>query len=891
MSRMGSRVVPGFIWLVAASALVGSIGIGAQGDAVDAARNYVNQNRQSMGLSGSDVGDIVVSSSVKDDHNGLTHVYFQQHYRGIGVFNGILNVSVMSDGTVLASGNRFVANIAAAAGGQQPRKAATEAATDAAGHLNLRPSGPFHVVALRGGPSQATTLSEAGIAERPIEASLTWVTTETRRVRLAWKVEIDAVGGDHWWQALVDAVTGESLGIVDLVVSDSVDAIVAGVARPAVDAAALPSFDPTDGAVYNVFPLPFESPSDGDRALVSNAADPLPSPLGWHDTDGAPGAEFTTTRGNNVHAYTDVDANNVADPGSEADGGAALIFDFPLDLSQNPPTYRPAAVTNLFYWNNIVHDVMYRYGFTEAAGNFQVNTYGRGGVGGDDVRAEAQDGSGTNNANFGTPVDGLRPRMQMFVWTHPLPNLVTINAPLSIGGDYVASGAVFGPTPAAVGPRTGAVALVNDGFGSSTSDGCEAFAGFPAGAIALVDRGTCSFVVKVANAQSAGASAVIVANNAPGRPITMGGSAPAVTIPSVMVSLDDGDLFKANLPANATVRANPLTSINRDSDLDAGVIAHEYGHGISNRLTGGPAIVSCLNNAEQMGEGWSDWLALTLTTRPSDTATTARGIGSYLVYEPPGGGGIRPTPYSTDMAVNPSTYASVANTATISQPHGIGYVWNTMLWEVYWNLVDRYGYNANIYDAWDTGGNNLAVQLVMDGMKIQSCQPGFVDGRNAILAADVALTGGANRCEIWRGFAKRGLGFSASQGDSTSRTDGVEAFDLPASCTAATFGGFTPPVEAAPVLNLANAGSTVPIKFTLEGDLAGIDSQAIDCSTLVPTGAAPSPLATRGDTGLSQDGTSYHVNWQTDPAWAGSCRRLTVRVPAASDAVAYFQFH
>src|SRR4030095_909843 len=143
--------------------------------------------------------------------------------------------------------------------------------------------------------------------------------------------------------------------------------------------------------------------------------------------------------------------------------------------------------------------------------------------------------------------------------------------------------------------------------------------------------------------------------------------------------------------------------------------------------------------------------------------------------------------------------------------------WNTMLWEVYWNLVDRYGYNANVYAGWNTGGNNLALQLVMDGMKFQPCSPGFVDGRNAILAAESALTGGVNQCEIWRGFAKRGLGFSASQGLSTSRTDGVEAFGLPASCTAATFDGSHPPIEAAPTLNEVNAGATVSVKFTLAG--------------------------------------------------------------------------
>ena len=166
-----------------------------------------------------------------------------------------------------------------------------------------------------------------------------------------------------------------------------------------------------------------------------------------------------------------------------------------------------------------------------------------------------------------------------------------------------------------------------------------------------------------------------------------------------------------------------------------------------------------------------------------------------------------------------------------------------------------------------------------------------MDGRNAILQADVALTGGANACEIWRGFAKRGLGFSASQGLPTSRTDGVQAFDLPASCTASTFGGFHPPVEAAPMLNAVNAGSVVPVKFTLAGGGSpAIDSQPVDCTTLAPTGEAPSALDSPGGTGLTQHDTEYHINWQTSAAWAGSCRRVTLRVPAASNPVAYFRF-
>ena len=132
------------------------------------------------------------------------------------------------------------------------------------------------------------------------------------------------------------------------------------------------------------------------------------------------------------------------DPGSDPDGGLALVFDFPLNLDVRPLDSQPAIVTNLFYWNNIVHDVTYNYGFDEASGNFQVNNYGKGGLGNDDVRAEAQDGSGRNNANFGTDVDGLRPRMQMFEWRSSAPNPITVHPPSPIAGTYFGPMAGFG---------------------------------------------------------------------------------------------------------------------------------------------------------------------------------------------------------------------------------------------------------------------------------------------------------------------------------------------------------------------------------------------------------------------------------------------------------------
>ncbi|HWJ07262.1 MAG TPA: M36 family metallopeptidase [Steroidobacteraceae bacterium] len=854
------------------------------------ALDYLKSQRQAMGLNGSDIREAAIASSVLSKHSGVTHVYLQQYYRGIEVWNGVVNVNVTGQGKVISSGNRFVPDIAAAVGGQNARKSAVEAAHAAAGHLKLNTRKPLEVVERKGGLNQAVKLSNGGIAARPIEARLVWLPT-AGNVRLAWAVEIEQATGGGWWYAFVDAESGESLGRESLVTEDSARSIADAIARPAGSPAALPAFAPIDGSAYRVFPIPLESPTDGERSLVTGAANPDASPFGWHDTNGAAGPEFTRTRGNNVHAYADVDNNNQPDPGSDPDGGPSLTFDFPLDFNLRPFDSQAAMVTNLFYWNNIVHDVTHNYGFDEASGNFQVNNYGRGGTGNDDVRAEAQDGSGRNNANFSTGVDGQRPRMQMFEWRSADPNPITVAAPSPIAGTYYGPMAGFGESLVTTGPITGQVVLVSDTI-APASDGCEPFVGFPAGAIALVDRGNCNFTVKVKNAQNAGARATIVVNNIAGPATAMGGTDPTVTIPSVMVTLNDGTLLKANAPFEATLADGTGGAPDRDSDLDAGIIAHEYGHGISNRLTGGRTTASCLNNAEQMGEGWSDWFGMTLTTSPSDRPSTRRGVGTYVSFQPADGLGIRPTQYTTDMSVNPSTYAWVADTVNISQPHGIGYVWNSMLWEMYWNLVDRHGYNADIYAPWASGGNNLAFQLVMDGMKLQPCRPGFVDGRNAILVADVALTGGKNQCEIWRGFAKRGLGFSASQGSSNDRADGVEAFDLPAACAAATFGSFKQPIAAAPSINNWAAGDVVPVKFDAAGSTATmqIDSQTVECSTLEITGAAPTVIASPGSSTLVKKGNEYRVNWQTDAAWAGTCRRLTVRIPSAADAVAYFWF-
>ncbi|NRA93414.1 MAG: T9SS type A sorting domain-containing protein, partial [Psychroserpens sp.] len=137
---------------------------------------------------------------------------------------------------------------------------------------------------------------------------------------------------------------------------------------------------------------------------------------------------------------------------------------------------------------------------------------------------------------------------------------------------------------------------------------------------------------------------------------------------------------------------------------------------------------------------------------------------------------IRPARYSPDFTINSATY-DITNNPGISVPHGVGFVWATVLWDLTWAYIDKYGFDPDLYNG--TGGNNKVMQLVIDGLKLQSCSPGFIDGRNALLAADQATTGGVDQCLIWEVFAARGLGFFASQGSKFSRSDQIEDFSTP----------------------------------------------------------------------------------------------------------------
>ncbi len=722
-----------------------------------------------------DLSDIEISDEYQSRHSGITHLYLKQKYQGIEIKNSITNFNIKS-AELLSANGVFVSNVETKINTTQVQISAVNALQKVMEVHELNGETPSMIEASNSA-DRLTIFEKGSIALEQIKVRLVYFEKEAT-LKLCWEVSLYEASADNWWNTFVDAQTSEIIAEYNQVIhcsfhkeghNHSTKAAVKHLAE-----ITLLKNATLVANSYNVFAFPVESPSHGSRTIAVSPWDDAgdAGTLGWHD-DGS--STYTHTKGNNADAYQDHNNSNGPTGGDDAraDGGASLEFDFPLDLNTDPELDTDPYITNLFYWNNLMHDVWYQYGFDEVSGNFQEDNQGRGGAGGDYVYAEAQDGGGTNNANFSTPNDGGNPRMQMYLWGAA--SALEINAPMNVAGLYEMEPAAFGGSLNTA--TTGDVVEVDDGSGNPTW-ACNALVngGEISGNIALLDRGDCEFGTKCLNAQNAGAIGVIVCNNVPGL-VTMGpgDDGGSVTIPAVMIRQEDCTTLRAELAngLNATVLDDSPAI---DGDLDNGIIAHEYGHGISIRLTGGPSSSSCLNNAEQMGEGWSDFFGLWMTIEPGDNHDDSRGVGTYALGESTSGNGIRPAPYTTDMTVNDYTYGNVDD-AGISQPHGIGFIWCTMIWDLNWAMINEHGLDFDLYNG--TGGNNITAQLILDGLKEQPCSPGFVDGRDAILQADLDNNGEANRSIIWNVFARRGLGFSANQGSSGSRSDQTEAFDLP----------------------------------------------------------------------------------------------------------------
>jgi extracellular elastinolytic metalloproteinase len=751
----------------------------------ETALQHLRQHAAEYQLTEADVRQVQVTDEYQSEHNQVTHVWVQQTHAGVPVFNALFGLHVLPSGEVATTGHRFVAGLEQKINTTLPSMTASQALRMAMNHLDQ--AGTDLPNLIRKIDAQNWVFAGGQVSREEIKVSACYVPLSTGEVRLGWSMVIDQVGQSDMWSIRVDAQNGQILDKNNRTVYCRVGHLHrAGEAcHEAEAAAATPTAAPTaataaTSGTYRVFGLPAESPAHGARVLLTAPEDPTFSPFGWLDTNGVAGNEFTYTRGNNVWAYDDSGSDDNASAAESAQGGSSLTFDFPFDPNEAPQANRNAAITNLFYMNNMLHDVAARYGFTEAAGNFQWKNYGGQGAGRDAVRAEGLDGGGTDNANFATPADGSQPRMQMYLWSRSRGNVVVVNGPTQVAGTYFGQQAGNWGGAITTTPLTADVVVTNDGTPTPTL-GCNPPVNDVSGKIVMVDRGVCQFGTKALQVEQAGGVACIICNfeNSTAGMLA-GDDGDAVNIPVLMMSKNNCDALRqvVNQGLNITLVQPPVTGPDfLDGDFDNGIIAHEYAHGISNRLTGGPSQADCLGNGEQMGEGWSDFFSLIMTVQPNDAAPERRGVGTYVLREPNDGTGIRRYPYSTDMSIAPLTFGNVAESAGV---HDIGEVWNNMLWDLYWAMVDKYGFDANLQNT--NSGNGRAIRLVMDGMKLQPCSPGFKDGYNAIFLADKINYGGQDTCLISQVFARRGLGYLSNQGNASNSSDGFENFDPIPTC-------------------------------------------------------------------------------------------------------------
>ncbi|KAH8716734.1 extracellular metallo proteinase 2 [Phaeosphaeriaceae sp. PMI808] len=529
--------------------------------------------------------------------NGIAHLYFKQTANGIDIDNGDFNVNIGRDGMVFSFGNSFFTGAIPAAPSKTKRDTIepVDALKSAVSVLDLPVSASSATAEPKDKPDAFVIKQTSGVVSDP-EARLVYIQTAEGNLALTWRIETDIMS--NWLLTYVDAKSGKQVHAV-------------------VDYAA--------DATYQVYPWGLNDPTEGERVILTDPFDKQAS-------------DYNTTRGNNGVAQN----NAQKAPASEyltlpRPVSKDLKFEYPYSLTETDPLkYSDASVTQLFYTANVYHDLLYKLGFTEQAGNFEVNNNGQGGIGNDFVFLNTQDGTNVDNANFATPPDGQAGRMRMYMWTR--------------------------------------------------------------------------------------------------------------------------------------------SPIRRDCSFEAGVVIHEYTHGLSNRLTGGPSNSNCLNVLEAggMGEGWGDFYATAIRLKAGDTRNTDYSMGSWVNNKP---AGIRAFLYSTNMKTNPQTYSTVDSQSGV---HAIGTIWANMLYEVLWNLIDKHGKNDAGTPTFDskgvpTDGKYLAMKLVLDGMTLQPCNPNFVSARDAIIDADKALTGGANACPIWTAFAKRGLGDGAKY-NASKRT---QSFKVP----------------------------------------------------------------------------------------------------------------
>ncbi|GAC1629078.1 MAG: hypothetical protein NVS9B10_19760 [Nevskia sp.] len=799
---------PTFLW--AGSDIQPAIAAPVKGSklAESAAREYLLRQSDVLQLSKGTVGDAKLVH-VHDLGRGPLIARFQQMHDGIEVFGQQMNVMMNHDMKLVATSGYFAPQDSAATYSKTARSSASSAHSQEAFTMAPERAIALAFADFSGQPLNPSKLSIDRTADDYTVFRMSGV--QNGEIRLeseprAKKVFYYVDGS--YEPAYYVEVAGRSV--------DAIDAYAYGYVISATDGKVLFRKDQIDyDYSYRAYAdasginQPYDSPLGNALApftgTAPNGVQTVPragATLNLVTLDHGPistgdpwlPAGQTVTTGNNVEAYLDlfgtVDAsgnilsgdgfqNGTTDQRASTTGANTFDYSYTPDTDPSTPSQRNFAIVNLFYVNNWLHDWWYDNGFNESAGNAQTSNFGRGGVAGDSLKAEGQDFSGRNNANESTPADGGRPRQQMYLFDGAVNGEVTITAPSGIG-TLAFNTAAFGPSLFDV---SGTI------VSSAPLNACTPFtnAAAVAGNIVLVDRGSCSFQTKTVNAQNAGATAVIVANNVAGAAPGLAGDAtqPAATIGTLSVSQTDGQRIRAALnPGPVTGRVRRAASTDIDGTVDIQVIAHEWFHTTSNRLVGN---ASGLSNQQGrgMGEGWSDFSAQLLTVRPEDRQVAgnnnyqgAYASGYYVtrdVYY-----GIRRAPYSTSFAFNPLTFRHISNGVALpttapfsfgqngasnSEVHNTGEIWCNTLWEVYAALLNDPRYSF-------TQARERMKSYVVAGLMMTPNAPTMLEARDGLLAAARASDStGADFRLMATAFAKRGMGAGAVAPARTSTTN------------------------------------------------------------------------------------------------------------------------
>ena len=586
-------------------------GPGLQGP-LAVARGFLSANPAVFQLSGADVTALQPVRQYQSPDLGITHLTLQPVHNGIPVLQANVKFDVKSTGELISVAGAAVPNLAGTVNTVTPKLSARQglrAAAEAAGVSGKALGAAVPPVAYSvAGARRKSVFATNSLYERGPVVQLSYVPVQRGQTRLAWETTLWRRGESNVFQVAVDAVTGALL-----------------LKNNYTDEASGPVFDheaPQDGTPYSGSTPPVlgrvVKTFDGSEFFAA----------GNPHRDWWGGNAQTSTDANNVAAGSFRNLANFVIPSAPTGD-----FTFPLDLAWPPVNYREAAIVNLFYWNNRCHDTWYGFGFNEAAGNFQKNNFGQGGLQNDQVLAAAQFGAdgappSRNNANFSTPPDGQNGVMRMFEFD--------------------------------------------------------------------------------------------------------------------------------------------ITNPFRDSDLTGDVMAHEFGHGLTNRIIGNGGGLGGFQGGA-MGEGLSDFQSLMVHAQSGDNLAQPHPVGGWLVNN--FAAGIRHQPYSANRTAFTRTYANIGDIVPNFGPeiHLAGEIICNAMFQTYGRFVTRLGF---------TEGRTRAMQLFIDACKLCADNPTFLDFRNALLTADQTRYSGNNTTDIWFAFAAHGMGVNAST-TGVADTNPIEDFSVP----------------------------------------------------------------------------------------------------------------